>query len=193
MSKRLIVGALAAAGSLAVAAPAGTAHAKTIGTAQARQAALRTAAGDSALACKRNPGHDLKLKRSTIKKRGWSWVKAKVPYSQTSYHCNGYGTYRQDCSGFVSLAWGLHTSHWTGSLLSVSKYVKRKNIKVGDAVTHYPKSSAHGHVMLVTQPTKKGTWVYTEPHTGSHAQRKWYSWHYLNVNHYYGIRYKNVR
>src|SRR4051794_36736932 len=106
MSKRLtLVGAFAAAASLAVAAPAGTARAETTGTAHARQAAVRNATDASALACKRNPTHNLKLKRSTIKKRGWSWVKAKVPYSQTSYHCNGYGNYRQDCSGFVSMAW----------------------------------------------------------------------------------------
>lgn len=37
--------------------------------------------------------------------RAASWT--NVPYSQTGFHTNEYGTYRTDCSGFASMAWGL--------------------------------------------------------------------------------------
>ena len=37
--------------------------------------------------------------------RAQSWVAAQVPYSQSNYYTNQYGTYRTDCSGFVSMAW----------------------------------------------------------------------------------------
>ncbi len=44
---------------------------------------------------------------SAIIARGESWTIAAVPYSQTTY-LNGY---RTDCSGFVSMAWGLTGSY----------------------------------------------------------------------------------
>jgi hypothetical protein len=126
-------------------------------------------------------------------KRGKSWVTAKVPYSQTGTYCNGYGRYRRDCSGLVSMAWGLHKSYWTKTLLGVSKKVSNSKLTAGDALTHYPTSAAHGHVVLVVSKSSKGVNVYSEPHTGSHAQKQYWSWSYIKANHYYGIRYKNVK
>src|ERR1700733_5677623 len=46
---------------------------------------------------------------STILARAQSWVNEGVPYSQTNYWTDGNGTYRQDCSGYVSMALGLNT------------------------------------------------------------------------------------
>lgn len=37
--------------------------------------------------------------------RAASWT--GVPYSQNGFHTNEHGTYRTDCSGFASMAWGL--------------------------------------------------------------------------------------
>lgn len=37
--------------------------------------------------------------------RAASWT--GVPYSQHGFHTNEHGTYRTDCSGFASMAWGL--------------------------------------------------------------------------------------
>lgn len=39
--------------------------------------------------------------RSTIIARGQDWVNKNIPYDKT------YDGYRTDCSGFVSMAWGL--------------------------------------------------------------------------------------
>jgi hypothetical protein len=159
----------------------------------ARGATAPAAASAAAHKCGKNPAKNLHLSRATILKRGKSWVTAKVPYSQTGTYCNKYGRYRPDCSGFVSMAWGLHTSHWTGSLLGVSDRVTKSKLTAGDALTHHPKSQARGHVALVVSKSSKGVYVYAEPHTGSHAQKQHWSWKYIKANHYYGIRYRNVK
>ena len=46
---------------------------------------------------------------STILARAQSWVNEGVPYSQTNYWTDTNGIYRQDCSGYVSMALGLNT------------------------------------------------------------------------------------
>jgi hypothetical protein len=159
-------------------AGAGTAHAS---------------AAVSAQKCGKTPAKNSHLSRSTMLKRGKSWVTAKVPYSQSRTYCNSYGRYRTDCSGFVSMAWGLHTSYWTGSLLGVAKKVSNSKLTAGDALTHYATSTSRGHVALVVSKSKKGVYVYAEPHSGSYAQKQYWSWTYIKNNHYYGIRYKNVK
>jgi hypothetical protein len=167
-------------------AGAGTAHAA---------GPTATPAAVAAHKCGKNPAKNLHLSRAAILKRGRSWVSAKVPYSQIGTYCNGYGRYRRDCSGFVSMAWGLHTSYWTGTLIGskVSKPVSIKKLAAGDALTHHPKSQKKGHVALVVSKDKKGVNVYAEPYTGSYAQKQHWSWKYIKDNHYYGIHYKNVK
>ena len=146
------------------------------GTAHAAAAHAAPASADvSAQKCGKTPAHNSHLSRSTMLKRGKSWVTAKVPYSQSRTYCNTYGRYRADCSGFVSMAWGLHTSYWTGSLLGVSKKVSNGKLTAGDALTHYATSTSRGHVALVVSKTSKGVYVYAEPHTGSHAQKQYWS------------------
>jgi hypothetical protein len=175
---------------LATLAMAGLAGA---GTAHAASDAAPLSAEVSAQSCGKTPAKNSHLSRATMLKRGKSWVTAKVPYSQTGTYCNGYGRYRRDCSGLVSMAWGLHTSYWTKTLLGVSKKVSNSKLTAGDALTHYPTSAARGHVVLVVSKSSKGVNVYSEPHTGSHAQKQYWSWSYVKANHYYGIRYKNVK
>src|SRR3954451_650273 len=53
------------------------------------------------------------ISRAEIINRAKRWVAAQVTYSMTSYWSDGY---RQDCSGFVSMAWNLGRNEWTGSL-----------------------------------------------------------------------------
>ena len=168
-------------------AGAGTAHAAEAHTTPASAAV-------SAQKCGKTPAKNSHLSRSTMLKRGKSWVTAKVPYSQTQTYCNSYGRYRKDCSGFVSMAWGLRTSYWTGSLLGVSKNLSNpKRVAAGDALTHYATSKSRGHVVLVVSKGTKGVYVYAEPHSGSYAQKQYWSWTYIKNNHYYGIRYNNVK
>jgi hypothetical protein len=49
--------------------------------------------------------------RKTILERGFNWLDQGVRYSQS----RNFGGYRTDCSGFVSMAWGLKTSQSTRS------------------------------------------------------------------------------
>jgi hypothetical protein len=165
-------------------AGAGTAHAATPHAATASVAKPK---------CGKTPAKNSHLTRKTILKRGKSWVDAKVPYNQKNYYCNSYGKYRTDCSGLVSMAWGLHTSYWTGTLTGVSRKVSNSKLTAGDALIHNAASQAHGHVVLVVSKSKSSVVVYTEPGRGDHARRSTWSWSYIKKNHYYGIRYKNVK
>ncbi|MCO6011514.1 hypothetical protein NE236_41845 [Actinoallomurus purpureus] len=143
------------------------------------------------------PKKDLHLTRAQIVARGMTWI-GKVSYSQIKWHCDSKGYYRQDCSGFVSMAWGLHSNtEWTKTLIAkkYSSPIKnwKKYIKQGDAITRLPKSQAHGHVALVQKRTSKGVWVLQENQTGTKANRDFKSWKELADGGYYGIRYKNVK
>lgn len=70
------------------------------------------------------------ITRSEVMKRARTWVKHRVPYSQRSYHQG----YRQDCSGFVSMAWRTGRSYSSRTIDDVSYRVPRRKAKVGDAV-----------------------------------------------------------
>ena len=52
------------------------------------------------------PSSAIAITRPQIIARGMTWVKKQVPYSQARY----YRGYRQDCSGFVSMAWNARRS-----------------------------------------------------------------------------------
>ncbi len=66
------------------------------------------------------------ITRSLVVERALSWVDEKVPYSQSSYWpasapTTGVGhSFRQDCSGFLSMAWDLPTSAVTGNFVSAT-------------------------------------------------------------------------
>jgi hypothetical protein len=57
-----------------------------------------------------------------------------VPYSQVAWWTDGNGTYRQDCSGYVSMAWHLdeNVNYWTGNLHLVSRPIHGDQLKAGD-------------------------------------------------------------
>ncbi|WP_203186450.1 peptidoglycan-binding protein [Streptomyces pratensis] len=67
--------------------------------------------------------------RADIITRAQNWVTAKVPYDMTAYWSDGY---RQDCSGFVSMAWDLGTNEWTGSLAGFGTKIDRADLEPGD-------------------------------------------------------------
>jgi hypothetical protein len=79
--------------------------------------------------------------------RAQSWVDAGVGYSMSGSYTNHLGTYRTDCSGFVSMAWGLGTSHTTVTLPSVSFPIARDDLRPGDILLN-PAPGASGHVVL---------------------------------------------
>lgn len=104
------------------------------------------------------------ITRTDVLKRGKSWVDKKVPYSQKRY----YEGYRQDCSGFVSMAWKLNTSYTTRSIHTKAKRVGVKSLRAGDAVLN------PGHVVLFVKwkNKKQGTfYAYEEPSSGKTARK----------------------
>eukprot|EP01028_Stygiella_incarcerata_P002551 TRINITY_DN1479_c0_g1_i1.p1 TRINITY_DN1479_c0_g1~~TRINITY_DN1479_c0_g1_i1.p1 ORF type:complete len:179 (-),score=37.26 TRINITY_DN1479_c0_g1_i1:63-599(-) len=67
--------------------------------------------------------------RSTIMTRAKNWVDSHVPYSQT----HTYEGYREDCSGYVSMAWELSKPGLTTETLGgVSVSIKKDELKSGD-------------------------------------------------------------
>jgi len=73
------------------------------------------------------------VSRKTIITRAEEWVKHKVPYNQGGT----YGGYREDCSGFVSMAWGLaKPGHTTFTLPQVSKKISKADLKEGDILLY---------------------------------------------------------
>ncbi|MFF3031412.1 peptidoglycan-binding protein [Streptomyces rubiginosohelvolus] len=88
-----------------------------------------------------------KTTRSAILDRAQRWVNAKVPYSMEKYWSDGY---RQDCSGYVSMAWNLGTNEWTGSLAAYGTRIARADLQPGDILLfHNPADPAKGsHVTI---------------------------------------------
>jgi hypothetical protein len=84
--------------------------------------------------------------RRTAIERGFTWLDAKVPYSQKASH----GGYRTDCSGFVSMCWSLGTSLTTGDFASggggTRKLASYDNLQPGDALLR--RQNGEGHIML---------------------------------------------
>lgn len=70
------------------------------------------------------------ITRSAVLSRASHWVKKRIPYSQRGY----YRGYRRDCSGFVSMAWGLKTSYTTRSIGSVARRIPMRRLRPGDAI-----------------------------------------------------------
>jgi len=84
---------------------------------------------------------------SEMLERARSWVADGVGYSGSNYHSNEYGTYRTDCSGYVSMAWGLGSSYTTVTLPSVSYPIAKDALEPGDILNN-PLPGTSGHVVL---------------------------------------------
>lgn len=85
------------------------------------------------------------ITRDEVIGRAVSWILQGVPYSQTSWWTDSNGTYRQDCSGYVSMAWNLNqrVNYWTGNLANVSHRIASSALQPGDILL-LPRS----HVVL---------------------------------------------
>lgn len=117
-----------------------------------------------------SPDHSVETLRRTsradIINRAKLWVDAKVPYSMTKYWSDGY---RQDCSGYVSMAWNLDGNEWTGSLSRFGTRIAREDLQPGDMLLfHNPSDPTKGsHVTLF------GGWTdYTHTYYLAYEQTK---------------------
>ncbi|MER6153662.1 NlpC/P60 family protein [Streptomyces hirsutus] len=87
------------------------------------------------------------ITRADIVERAERWVAAKVPYSMSAYWSDGY---RQDCSGFVSMAWNLPANEWTGSLGQYAQKITKAELQPGDMLLFHNAADPQGgsHVVL---------------------------------------------
>jgi hypothetical protein len=133
------------------------------------------------------------ITRTEIIERAQTWVDAKVPYSMTKYWTDGY---RQDCSGYVSMAWKLPGNEWTGSLASYADRITKEELQPGDILLfHNPSDPEKGsHVVIFGGWTDSGQTEYTAyeqtpPHTRRQATPYAY---WSNSARYLPYRYKGV-
>ncbi|GGV93293.1 membrane protein [Streptomyces gelaticus] len=134
-----------------------------------------------------------KTSRADIIKRAKKWVSAEVPYSMVKYWSDGY---RQDCSGFVSMAWNLPGNEWTGSLAAFGTRIARADLQPGDILLfHNPADPSKGsHVTIFggwTDSTHTHYTAYeqTKPHTRKKTTPMAY---WSNSGSYVAYRYKGL-
>ncbi|MBD0694038.1 hypothetical protein BG452_43130 [Streptomyces sp. CBMA123] len=71
--------------------------------------------------------------RARIIQRAQGWVDQAVPYGMGRYWSDGY---RQDCSGFVSMAWELGSSQTTWTLPNFAERINRNDLQPGDVLIY---------------------------------------------------------
>ncbi|GEB24484.1 cell wall-associated hydrolase [Brevibacterium aurantiacum] len=89
--------------------------------------------------------------RDEIIDRAQTWVDQQVPYDMTGYHPDPQGNeYRTDCSGFVSMAWGLDASENTVTLPDFAETIDKEDLKPGDVLMKGGPGTegANGHVAI---------------------------------------------
>lgn len=108
------------------------------------------------------------ISRNQVIQRAKQWVAEAVPYSQTSWWTDSLGTYRQDCSGYVSMAWHLDeaTDFWTGNLGVVSHEIAADDLLPGDILL----SDSHTFVFAGWDDSSHTTFdMYEESRPGTTA------------------------
>ncbi len=73
------------------------------------------------------------LTREEILDRAQRWVSLEVPYSQVS----NFESYRQDCSGMMSMAWKLGYSYSSRTLAPLGVEISREELQPGDMMLEY--------------------------------------------------------
>lgn len=177
---------------MVVAAAAGTAiggGAGAVAAATAPSAATGSMLGHALLAAPAPA--PLHLTRDQILDRAQRWVDAEVPYSMSAYWSDGY---RQDCSGFISMAWGLGTNAWTGSLPDYGTRIDRDDLLPGDILLFHNQANPEkgSHAVIFDGWDGSGHSLYTameqtQPHTRAQTTPMAY---WTNSDNYVAYRYK---
>ncbi|MGH3738698.1 MAG: NlpC/P60 family protein [Micromonosporaceae bacterium] len=118
-----------------------------------------------------------KITRDEVMKRAKTWL-GKVWYSQTNCYKRGKPpckapSYRTDCSGYVSMAWKLPFSRYTGNLREVTHKIARSRLKRGDIL--FRRDGSVQHVALFVRWAGGGRPVVWEEYSSGHTaeQRTW--------------------
>jgi hypothetical protein len=129
--------------------------------------------------------------RTEINKRAQYWIDRHVMYSQTSYtwDVDHSKTYRQDCSGFVTMAWHAAGDHYTGNMLSISHKISYSQLQPGDAMLRLNE----GHTALFEGWANSGhtsMYVWEESTYGKPALKT--TWGSGYFDQFYAVRYDHV-
>ncbi|TWP51305.1 VCBS repeat-containing protein [Lentzea tibetensis] len=122
----------------------------TVGTAQAAEDKQGQGEPTPVAAVAASSAVDQPISRSEVITRAHHWLTAwnggPVPYDQG----RSFEGYRQDCSGFVSMAWRTGIAHNTVSLPNVSHRIAKGDLKPGDVIgTLGPGTGGdNGHVVI---------------------------------------------
>ncbi|WP_327679111.1 peptidoglycan-binding protein [Kitasatospora sp. NBC_00458] len=129
--------------------------------------------------------------RAQIIERAQRWVDQKVPYSMGRYWSDGY---RQDCSGFVSMAWGLGSSQTTWTLPGFADRITKAELQPGDVLIHNDPADpqAGSHVTVFggwTDSTRTRYLAYEQTSPGTTKRSTPYAY-WNNSASYVPYRYK---
>ncbi|WP_433790843.1 tachylectin-related carbohydrate-binding protein [Actinoplanes sp. CA-252034] len=96
-------------------------------------------------------GEDAYVTRAGAVARARSWVADDVTYAQDRCYTNGYGDYRTDCSGLISMAWGLGGLGDTWATVNLderSTRIPAADLLPGDALLRYTGDPHTNHAAL---------------------------------------------
>ncbi|HLL67157.1 MAG TPA: hypothetical protein VK453_15850 [Micromonosporaceae bacterium] len=132
------------------------------------------------------------IKRSKVIARAKNWYARNVPYSQSAYawDVNHGKKFRTDCSGFVSMSWGLTTSRNTRNLHVVGTRINWSSLKPGDMLLR------NGHVQLFEKwanRSKTKFWIYEEGSTASDMNHYKVNLSSSKNGNYKPYKYKKIR
>jgi hypothetical protein len=164
------------------------------GTPQGDKAPLHGVDGGPAGPARPEAGGELPATtRAAIINRAKKWVASRVPYSMSEYWADGY---RQDCSGFVSMAWNLPGNEGTGSLNTFGVRISRDQLQPGDILLfHNPADPEKGSHVVLFGGWSDYTHTYylayeqTRPHTRGQSTPYAY---WTNSDRYVPYRYKGL-
>lgn len=96
-----------------------------------------------------------------------------VPYNQDVLHANEHGTYRTDCSGFVSMAWGLSSARGglnTVDLVAVSVPITKDELRPGDVLIDATGDRTTRHATIfVAWADDRREWYWAFEQRGGHG------------------------
>ncbi|MEU2872144.1 VCBS repeat-containing protein [Streptomyces olivoreticuli] len=129
-----------------------------------------------------------------VMSRAQYWVDHGVPYSQSDYDPDPQGrNYRQDCSGFVSMAWHLNTSLTTWTLPQVATRLSSLDeLQPGDML-----DNIDSHVVLFggwadAGRTTAKVWEEAHPGTTARVNSSYYTRSYINSHGFRPYRYTKI-
>jgi hypothetical protein len=140
------------------------------------------------------------ITRSVVMARAQSWIAEGVPYNRNAYNSDSNGTYRQDCSGFVSMAWSLPSSQannygeTTGTLPNFATELSSlDDLQPGDML-----DNISTHVVLFkgwTAANHNTAVILEEAHSGTTAREDdhFYTRNYLSTHRYRPYRYNRIQ